>query len=202
MIRAIISRPFLFVKQGGRFVTSQASNASNEGTRPRFDQATPSIADRDFLTKEKTSSQFINTIMRDGKKAFAQRILYKALRIIHERTLKDALSVFTQAIERASPLIRMVSTKKGSKSIQVPMALNERQRRRRAIVWILEQAEKRGERKWEERIAGELLAIGGEEGESVVLQKKDQMHRQAVLNRANVQTGTLNQLRRGLRRRR
>ncbi|CAO3638201.1 unnamed protein product [Cunninghamella echinulata] len=107
------------------------------------------------------------------------------MRHLEKKSQQEPYSVLTSAIEEASPLLKLTSTKKGSKVVHVPTALRERQRRRRAIVWVLDAAKKRNEKTFEERFAAEIYDIT--QGTSSVLQKKLQLHKQALANRANAQ---------------
>lgn len=149
------------------------------------DSASPTEQDREFLKRHSLLSQFVNTIMRDGKKATAQRVLFRTLGIVRDRTLKDPVATFGDSIESCAPLLKIRTRKKGSKNVPVPVPLKERQRRRQSIVWLLDQAEKRSEKKWEERLAGEILQITN--GTSSILLKKEQLYKQALAARANVQ---------------
>ena len=142
-------------------------------------------ADQNFLREDPLLSQLVNTIMKDGKKARAQRLVSDALLDIRFKTNSDPYQVLSHAITEASPLIKLTSARKGSKVVQVPTPLQERQRRRRAIVWILEAAAKRNEKKFPERLSAEVLAVIN--GASSVLAKKQQLHKSALANRANAQ---------------
>ncbi|OZJ04499.1 hypothetical protein BZG36_02257 [Bifiguratus adelaidae] len=147
------------------------------------------IPDQTFLLQDPLMSQLVNTIMKDGKKARAQRLVSDALLDIRLKTNSDPYTVLSHAITEASPLIKLTSARKGSKVVQVPTPLQERQRRRRAIVWILEAAAKRNEKKFPERLSAEILAIIN--GGSSVLAKKQQLHKSALANRANAQMAIL-----------
>lgn len=130
-------------------------------------------------------SQIVNTLMRDGKKARAQRLVSDSMRHLQAKTQQEPYAVLAGAIEDASPLLKLTSTKKGSKVAHVPTALRERQRRRRAITWIIDASAKRNEKTFEERFAAEIYDVT--QGTSSVLQKKLQLHKQALANRANAQ---------------
>ncbi|KAI8391706.1 ribosomal protein S7 domain-containing protein, partial [Radiomyces spectabilis] len=130
-------------------------------------------------------SQLVNTIMRDGKKARAQRIVNDSLKYLAEKSSSDPYTVLSEVIETASPLLKLTSNKKGSKVVHIPTPLRERQRRRRAIVWIIEAAAKRNDKTFAERFAAEVYDVS--QGTSTVLQKKMQLHKQALANRANAQ---------------
>ncbi|CAO3627069.1 unnamed protein product [Mucor hiemalis] len=92
-----------------------------------------------IVPKDEVVSQLVNTLMRDGKKARAQRLISDSMKHLSKKitTETDPYTVLLEAIETASPLLKLSSTKKGSKVVHVPTALRDRQRRRRAIVWML-----------------------------------------------------------------
>lgn len=122
--------------------------------------------------------------MKDGKKARAQRFVADALLEIRSRTQSDPYHVILDALELASPILKLTAIKKGSKVLQVPTPMTERQRRRKAIVWILEASDKRkGEKLFKDRLASEFLAVVN--GNSGALVKKNQLHKMALANRAN-----------------
>ncbi|KAG0285123.1 hypothetical protein BGZ96_010554 [Linnemannia gamsii] len=136
------------------------------------------------LTQNPILSQLVNTIMKDGKKARAQRFVADALLEIRSRTQSDPYHVILDALELASPILKLTAIKKGSKVLQVPTPMTERQRRRKAIVWILEASDKRkGEKQLKDRLASEFLAVVN--GNSGALVKKNQLHKMALANRAN-----------------
>ncbi|RUS17319.1 ribosomal protein S7 [Endogone sp. FLAS-F59071] len=143
------------------------------------DAATISIP----LREDPLVSQLVNTIMKDGKKARSQRLVSDALHSIRRQTNSDPYIVLEEAIRLAQPVLKLSTNKKGSKVLYIPTPLNERQRRHRAIKWITEAAKKRPEKVFEERLAGELLSVVN--GQSSVLAKKQQLHKQGLANRAN-----------------
>ncbi|KAI7896713.1 30S ribosomal protein S7p/S5e [Mucor mucedo] len=140
-----------------------------------------------IVPNDEVVSQLVNTLMRDGKKARAQRLVSDSMKHLAKKIGEETTpySVLLEAIESASPLLKLSSTKKGSKVVHVPTALRDRQRRRRAIVWMLDASKKRGEKSFEERFAAEVFDVS--QGISPVLQKKQQVHKQALANRANAQ---------------
>ncbi|KAF9569932.1 hypothetical protein EC968_002410 [Mortierella alpina] len=136
------------------------------------------------LTENPILSQLVNTIMKSGMKARSQRFVADAMLEIRSRTQSDPYQVVLDAIELASPILKLSAVKKGSKVLQVPTPMTERQRRRKAIVWILEASDKRkGERQFKDRLATEFLAVVN--GNSGALVKKNQLHKAALANRAN-----------------
>ncbi|KAF9171705.1 hypothetical protein BGX21_007084 [Mortierella sp. AD011] len=150
-----------------------------------FAEETPVLPDEArSLEDNPILKQLVNTIMKDGKKARAQRFVADALLEIRSRTQTDPYQVVLDAIELASPILKLTPIKKGSKVLQVPNPMTERQRRRKAIVWILEASDKRkGEHYFKDRLASEFLAVVN--GNSGALAKKNQQHKMALANRAN-----------------
>ncbi|CAO3597509.1 unnamed protein product [Absidia cylindrospora] len=163
-------------------VDTQATAAATATTTAT---ATKPITNETTVPTDSLVSQLVNTLMRDGKKARAQRLVSDSMRHLETKSQQEPYSVLAGAIEEASPLLKLTSTKKGSKVAHVPTALRERQRRRRAITWIIHAASKRNEKTFEERFAGEIYDVT--QGTSSVLQKKLQLHKQALANRANAQ---------------
>ncbi|KAI9476378.1 MAG: 30S ribosomal protein S7p/S5e [Benjaminiella poitrasii] len=156
-----------------------------ETTEQTATNLTPKPIPESIVPNNETVSQLVNTLMRDGKKARAQRLISDSMKHLSKKigTESDPYDVLLESITIASPLFKLSSTKKGSKVVHVPTALRDRQRRRRAIVWMLEAAKKRAEKTFEERFAAEVYDVS--QGVSSVLQKKQQVHKQALANRAN-----------------
>ncbi|KAJ3011008.1 hypothetical protein HKX48_007073 [Thoreauomyces humboldtii] len=129
---------------------------------------------------------FVNNIMKDGKKARARRTLLDALQHIQRETGgQDPHVVLQQAVAKVSPLVKIVTTKRGAKGIQTPTPLNERQRRRFGILWIVDAAAgtKVGTT-FGQRIGAEVLAIMDDK--STALLKRTNLHKQALSNRSNI----------------
>ncbi|KAJ1675054.1 hypothetical protein EV182_002025 [Spiromyces aspiralis] len=179
-----------YVTASQRKILSEVEKNSVVEVNPMTGMTPSGVTDdeRRLLREDPLLSQLVNTIMRDGKKTRAQRLINDALRDIRRLTNSDPYKVLADAIELASPLMTTRSAKKGSKVIQVPKPLNLRQRRRRAILWILEACENRGERSMPLRLSGEIQAIIN--GNSQVLQKKQMLHKLVLANRANINTTT------------
>ena len=142
------------------------------------------------LLDDPVISHFVNIIMKDGKKATAQRRLQDALQVIKLRTdsvegekEQSPVDLFKLAIQKAEPFLKIVTTKKGTKITEIPIALGIKQRRRRGILFIVDAAQKRSEKKFSERLANEILNVLA--GTSSALSRKDQVHKQGIQNRAN-----------------
>ncbi|KAL9940650.1 hypothetical protein V8E36_000138 [Tilletia maclaganii] len=130
-----------------------------------------------------TLAFFVGILMRDGKKATANRAVMDVLGHLNEWTSAPPLPLFQEAIARASPLVRMQSSKTGGKITQIPIPLNPRQSAHRGIKGIIEASKKRNDRYLSTRLAREVLAVL--EGSSSVLQRKEEQHKVAMANRAN-----------------
>ena len=124
-----------------------------------------------------------NLLMKDGKKAQAQRFTTRTLSIIAAVTNSNPLPLVHDAIARTAPLVKMQSKKQGGKTLQVPVVLTQRQSTRKALTWIIEASKKRPDRELERRLAAEFLAVV--EGTSNAIVKKEEQHRIATVNRAN-----------------
>ncbi|PVU86327.1 hypothetical protein BB559_005918 [Furculomyces boomerangus] len=137
-----------------------------------------------LLRDDPLLSQLVNTIMREGKKTRAQKQVSQMLLEIKKATNSNPYKVLSDAIEMTSPLMATFSGKKGSKVIQIPKPLNLRQRRRKAILWILTESKKRGARSFHSKLSAEILAVIN--GTSGALQKKLALHKMVLANRAQV----------------
>lgn len=137
-----------------------------------------------FIREDPVISQAVNIIMRHGKKATARRFLADAMVEIRRQTHNDPYLITKAAIEKASPLVSHMSYKKGSKVTLIPKALSERQRRHKGIRWILDASDKRSGKNFSIRLANEILAVIN--GDSAALKKKEQLHKLALANRANL----------------
>ncbi|MCY0881077.1 MAG: 30S ribosomal protein S7 [Firmicutes bacterium] len=124
----------------------------------------------------------INKIMHDGKKALAQRIVYGALDIVAEKSGKDAMEVFDEAIKNVTPLLEVRPRRVGGATYQVPMEVRATRRVSLALRWLALYSRQRHERSMEERLAGELLDAAQNTGGAV--KKRDETHRMAESNKA------------------
>ncbi|KAJ2751660.1 hypothetical protein H4S06_004096, partial [Coemansia sp. BCRC 34490] len=134
---------------------------SNIEINKRTNMPTPVVTaeERQRLRSDPLLSQLVNMIMRNGEKMKAERFVQLALRDIRQTSNSDPYKLLSDAIDLASPMMETKSTRIGSKVVHIPRALNIRQRRRRAIVWLLAAVDKRKERSLFMRLSGELQAI-------------------------------------------
>ncbi|KAE8211834.1 hypothetical protein CF327_g4456 [Tilletia walkeri] len=130
-----------------------------------------------------TLSFFVGILMRDGKRAASNRVAMDVLALLYDWTSSPPLPMFQQAITRASPLVRMQSSKSGGKIVQIPIPLNPRQSMHRGIKAIIDASKKRNDRYLPTRLAREIIAVL--EGSSSVLSRKEEQHKVAMANRAN-----------------
>ncbi|UZJ51487.1 hypothetical protein CBS101457_000807 [Exobasidium rhododendri] len=135
------------------------------------------------LKTDPTLEAFVNNLMKDGKKASATRHILDMMQYLAKALHADPLPAVRAAIEAAGPLVRMQSRKSGGKNVAVPMALGPHQSRRKAIVAIIAASKKRSEKQLSVRLAREIIAVL--EGSSSTLQKKEEAHRLAMVNRSN-----------------
>ncbi|MCX8004762.1 MAG: 30S ribosomal protein S7 [Burkholderiaceae bacterium] len=144
------------------------------------------VPKREILPDPKFHSQdvtkFINVIMLDGKKAVAERIVYGALEQIETKTGKNALEVFTQALNNVKPLVEVKSRRVGGANYQVPVEVRPVRRMALAMRWLREAAKKRGEKSMPQRLAGELMDAA--EGRGGAMKKREEVHRMAEANKA------------------
>lgn len=144
------------------------------------------IAKRDVLPdpvyNSKVVTKFINSIMLDGKKGVAQKICYEAFDLIAQRTGKDALEVFEEAMNNVMPLLEVKARRIGGATYQVPIEVRPERRQTLGIRWMLIAARKRGEKLMAERVAGELMDAANNTGAAV--KKREDTHKMAEANKA------------------
>jgi small subunit ribosomal protein S7 len=128
-------------------------------------------------------SKFINTVMLDGKRSTAGKILYKSFDIIKERTGDDPIKVFKKALDNVRPTLEVKSRRVGGSNYQVPIELEPSRRLSLSIRWLVNYARARGDGKtMEEKLANELLDASNLRGGAV--KKREDTHRMAEANKA------------------
>ena len=127
-------------------------------------------------------SKFINKLMYDGKKSKAENIFYKAIDVVKEKTNKDGLEAFNEAIENIKPRVEVKSRRVGGSTYQVPVDVRPDRQNSLAFTWLIDASRKRGGRSMIERLSNEIVdAIDGK-GQAVA--KRDTVHRMAEGNKA------------------
>ena len=136
----------------------------------------------DPVYKNTTVTRLINSIMLDGKKGVAQKIVYDAFEIIREKTGNDPLDAFNQAMENIMPSLEVKARRVGGATYQVPMEVRPARRQTLGLRWMTLYARKRSERTMAERLAGEIMDAINNTGASV--KKREDTHKMAEANRA------------------
>ena len=144
------------------------------------------VAKRDVLPdpmyNSKLVTRLINNIMYDGKKGVAQKIVYEAFEIVEEKTGKNALEVFEQAMENVMPSLEVKARRVGGANYQVPIEVRPERRQTLGLRWMASYSRLRSEKTMKERLAGEILdALNGAGGAA---QKRDDTHKMAEANKA------------------
>jgi small subunit ribosomal protein S7 len=125
---------------------------------------------------------FINRVMKNGKKSTATRVIYDAFDIIEERTKKNPLEVFEQAMKNVSPIMEVKPRRVGGATYQVPMEVPPHRRFALATRWVLAAARGRSGRSFSEKLAGELMDAANNTGSA--MRKREETHKMAESNRA------------------
>ncbi len=127
-------------------------------------------------------AKFINMIMRNGKKATAERIMYYALDNITQKSAMDSVELMEKALENVRPMVEVKSRRVGGATYQVPVEVRASRRNTLAMRWLIEAAQKRGEKTMSQKLAGELLDASESKGSAV--KKREDTHRMAEANKA------------------
>ena len=144
------------------------------------------IAKRDVLPdplyNSKLVTRLINSIMLDGKKGVAQKIVYDAFDIIKEKTGNDPLETFEAAMENVMPVLEVKARRVGGATYQVPMEVRPERRRTLGLRWITTYSRARNEKTMKERLANEILDALNNQGGAC--KKRDDTHKMAEANKA------------------
>jgi len=127
-------------------------------------------------------TKLLNNIMLDGKKGTAQKIVYGAFDIVAEKTGRDPLEAFTEALNNIMPVLEVKARRVGGSTYQVPLEVSPARRQTLGLRWLVSYARKRGERTMKQRLAGEIMDALNNTGASV--KKKEDTHRMAEANKA------------------
>lgn len=129
-----------------------------------------------------TIGKFINYIMEEGKKSVARRVVYGAFDIIAEKTKKDPIEIFDEALKNAAPLLELKSRRVGGANYQVPLQVRGERRSIIAMKWIINAAQAKKGAPMAKKLSDELMAAARNEGAAI--KKKEDTHRMAQANRA------------------
>ena len=127
-------------------------------------------------------TRLINSVMLDGKKGVAQKVVYGAFDIIKEKTGKEPLDVFTAAIENIMPSLEVKARRVGGATYQVPIEVRPERRQTLGLRWLTNYARSRSEKTMKERLAGEIMDAANNTGSAV--KKREDTHKMAEANKA------------------
>ncbi|WP_111980374.1 30S ribosomal protein S7 [Algibacillus agarilyticus] len=132
--------------------------------------------------KSELLAKFINVVMLDGKKSVAEKIVYGALDIASEKSTKDHLEVFENALDHVRPSVEVKSRRVGGSTYQVPVEVRPVRRNTLGMRWLVEAARKRGEKSMAQRLAAEIVDAAESKGSAV--KKREDVHKMADANKA------------------
>ena len=136
----------------------------------------------DPLYKSTLVTKLINSIMLDGKKGVAEKIVYGAFKRVEEKTGREPLEVFEEALNNIMPVLEVKARRVGGATYQVPMDIRPDRRRTLGLRWLTLYSRKRGEKTMEERLSGEILDALNNAGGAC--KKKEETHKMAEANKA------------------
>jgi small subunit ribosomal protein S7 len=134
------------------------------------------------MYNNKLVAKFVNCLMERGKKSLAERMIYSALEIIHEKTHEDSIKIFKQALDNVKPALEVKSRRVGGATYQVPVEVRPDRRMALAFRWVIGFARKRPEKTMQEKLAAELIDAANNRGTSV--KKREDTHKMAEANKA------------------
>ncbi len=136
----------------------------------------------DSIYNSKLVTKLVNTVMKDGKKGTAEAIVYEAFDIIKERTGKDAMEIFDQALENVEPALEVKSRRVGGSNYQVPVEVSETRKKTLAFRWIVNYAKTRNGKGMAINLANELIDAANGVGGAV--KRREDTHKMAEANKA------------------
>ena len=149
---------------------------------PRRQRISRRVLLPDARYSNRVVAKFINSLMRGGKKALAERIMYRALDAIEGRARRPGLEVFEQAMRNATPVIEVKPRRVGGATYQVPVEIRGDRRQALAIRWLINAARARSGRSMIEKLAAELLDAANNTGATI--RRREEAHRMAEANKA------------------
>jgi len=136
----------------------------------------------DYRYGDTTITQFINNIMKAGKRSLAERMLYQAIDLVTERTGQEGVEVFRAALRNVQPGLEVKSRRIGGATYQVPVEIKPARRSQLAMRWLIGFSRQRNEKSFPEKLAAEIMAAAKNEGPAI--KKREDTHRMAEANRA------------------
>jgi len=136
----------------------------------------------DPIYGDTTVTKLMGKLMQDGKKSAAERVVYKALDVVKEKTKEEPLGVFKKAIENIRPLLEVRSRRVGGATYQIPMEVRHERSVALALRWLINYSRSRGEHGMGEKMAAEIMDAANKRGSSV--KKREDIHKMADANKA------------------
>jgi len=136
----------------------------------------------DPIFHDKLVTRFVNSLMRDGKKGVARKILYQAFEVIEEKTGEEPIEVFKSAMSNVTPVVEVKSRRVGGATYQVPIEVTSSRGTALSMRWIINASRQRNDKSMSLRLSRELMDAAKNEGAAV--RKKDETHRMAEANKA------------------
>ena len=136
----------------------------------------------DPIYNSKVFTKLVNQVMWDGKKSLAEQICYEAFDIVAEKTGKDPMEVFEEAMKNITPIVEVRARRVGGANYQVPVEVRPERRQTLAIRWLVSFTRKRGEKTMAQRLAGEIMDAANGGGGAV--RRKEETHKMAEANKA------------------
>ena len=136
----------------------------------------------DPVYNSKLVTKLVNSIMLDGKKGIAQKIVYGAFDIVAEKSGKEATEVFEEAMNNIMPVLEVKARRIGGATYQVPIEVRPERRQALGLRWLTIFSRKRSEKTMEDRLANEILDAANNTGSAV--KRKEDMHKMAEANKA------------------
>jgi small subunit ribosomal protein S7 len=149
---------------------------------PRRAGAPVRTLDPDPVYNSRLVSQVVNRVMTDGKKSTAERVVYKALDRVGERTGRPPVEVLEQAVKTVTPVLEVRSRRVGGANYQVPVEVPQRRARTLAVRWLVTYARDRREKHMDEKLSAEILDALEQQGGA--FKRKDDLYRMAQANKA------------------
>ena len=154
----------------------EGSEVPRRGNVPKREVLPDPIYNSVLVTK------LVNSIMLDGKKGVAQKVVYGAFDIVEQKTGKNGLEAFQQAVENIMPALEVKTRRVGGANYQVPIEVRPDRRQTLGLRWLTAYSRKRGEKTMKERLAGEIMDACNNAGASV--KKREDTHKMAEANKA------------------
>ena len=158
------------------FYMKEGSKVPRRGNVPKREVLPDPLYNSVLVTK------LTNSIMLDGKKGVAQKVVYGAFDIIKEKTGKEPMEVYTQALENIMPSLEVKARRVGGATYQVPIEVRPERRQTLGLRWLTAYARNRGEKTMKERLAGEIMDAANNLGSAV--KKREDTHKMAESNKA------------------